>query len=50
MSDFVNSGWSVKELHRRIMLSKAYTQVSNRTSAGDEIDPENRLLSRMTMP
>lgn len=47
--DFVNRGWSVKELHRRIMLSKAYTQVSDRTSAGDEIDPENRLLSRMTM-
>jgi hypothetical protein len=43
---FVESGWSVKALHRAIMLSSAYQMAS---VAGDktlEADPENRLLSR----
>ena len=37
--DFVASGWSVKALHRRIMLSATYRQ----GSAGPA-DPENRLF------
>ena len=48
-------GWSVKKIHRLIMLSSAYRQASVRPvgSASDDranaasIDPENRLLWRM---
>jgi hypothetical protein len=44
---FVDEGWSIKKLHRWIMLSSTYRQSS---VAGDESlgrDPENRLLGRM---
>jgi cytochrome c553 len=44
---FVESGWSVKALHRRILLSAAYRQSSRPTPEGLEKDPENRLLGRM---
>ncbi len=37
--------WSIKQLHRRIVLSNTYKQVSNGTPAGDLKDPENRLLA-----
>jgi hypothetical protein len=40
-------GWSVKKLHRRIMLSAAYRQASwGGDAKGAEVDPENRLLWR----
>ncbi len=43
---FVRSGWSVKAMHRLIMLSSAY-QMSSRTSPQTWIeDPSNRLWSR----
>src|SRR5229473_2731344 len=41
-SDFIRSGWSVKHLHRVIVLSSAYQQAS---SAPRSEDPENKLLS-----
>ena len=41
---FIDSGWSVKTMHRHIMLSQTYQQ-SSQTS--DPRDPDNRLLSRM---
>jgi hypothetical protein len=41
---FIDSGWSVKAMHRLIMLSQTYQQ-SSQTS--DPRDPDNRLLSRM---
>ncbi len=48
---FVEDGWSMKRLIRRIMLSHTYrlsSQASfNNTHAGDEEDPANRLLWRM---
>jgi cytochrome c553 len=49
-SAFVKDGWSVKSLHRRIMLSAAY-QSSAEPAAKDvarniTIDPDNRLLWR----
>ncbi len=43
-SEFVASGWSIKALHRRIMLTSAYQRASAATPV--EVDPENRLLSR----
>ncbi|MCA9060261.1 MAG: DUF1553 domain-containing protein, partial [Planctomycetaceae bacterium] len=44
---FVESGWSIKTLHREIMLSAAYRQSSQFRSTAFEQDPENRLLWRM---
>ena len=43
---FVASGWSVKAMHRLIMLSSVYQQSSASSAAGLAADPENRLLWR----
>jgi hypothetical protein len=40
---FVEAGWSLKWLHREIVLSRAYRQGG---SMGDKGDPENRWLAR----
>jgi mono/diheme cytochrome c family protein len=43
---FMENGWSVKSLHRAIMLSETYQQASfDRPDAG-AVDPENRLIWR----
>ncbi|MEO2091385.1 MAG: DUF1553 domain-containing protein, partial [Gemmataceae bacterium] len=42
---FVEDGWSVKKLHRRIMLSAAYTRSSVTSPDAGRIDPDNRWLS-----
>ncbi len=44
---FVESGWSIKTLHRRIMLSNAYRMSTTYSERGAAADPENRLLWRM---
>lgn len=44
---FVADGWSVKALHRRMMLSVAYCQASDTRPGLTAVDPENRLLGRM---
>ena len=46
-SRFIASGWSLKALHRDIMLSAAYQMNSNFDGPGFEADPDNRLLWRM---
>ncbi len=46
-TQFIESGWSIKSLHRTIMLSAAYQQASRLDERGIEVDPENRLLWRM---
>jgi len=43
---FVENGWSVKRLHRAIMLSDVYQQSSLSQDAAAAIDPENKLLWR----
>ncbi len=43
---FVEGGWSVKKLHKLILLSTAYTQSSGDAPAARAIDPENKLLWR----
>ena len=49
---FVESGWSIKDLHRQIMLSAVYQQSSNLPSFLTDkedprlVDPENKLLWR----
>jgi mono/diheme cytochrome c family protein len=47
--EFVKSGWSLGHVHRLILRSRAYRQTSIRTGALDAIDPDNRLLGRMSV-
>jgi uncharacterized protein DUF1553/uncharacterized protein DUF1549/concanavalin A-like lectin/glucanase superfamily protein len=44
---FVESGWSVKAMHRLIMLSSAYQQSSRTNAKCLAADPDNRLFGRM---
>ncbi len=44
---FIANGWSLKWLHREIMLSAAYQQASRPRPDAAKIDPANRLLWRM---
>jgi len=44
---FIESGWSIKQMHRTIMLSSAYQMSTAYNQAAAEADPENRLLWRM---
>jgi len=44
---FVNDGWSLKKLHRRILLSNAYQQASDDRPEGLKVDPENHWLWKM---
>jgi hypothetical protein len=46
-SQFMASGWSIKSLHRTILLSATYQLSSRFDAANYEKDPENRLLWRM---
>ena len=48
-TEFVGSGWSMKHMHRLIMTSAAYRQDSRKVGEAVPADPENVLLSRMTM-
>ncbi|HZZ81831.1 MAG TPA: PSD1 and planctomycete cytochrome C domain-containing protein [Gemmataceae bacterium] len=43
---FVEEGWSIKKLHRRIVLSKVYQLSSAENVKAREVDAENRLLAR----
>ncbi len=43
---FVESGWSVKAMHRLIMLSATYQQGSKGSADGVAKDPENLLVGR----
>ena len=45
-TDFVERGWSVKSLIRRIVLSETYRQSSADREDAGAIDPENKLLWR----
>ena len=44
---FVRNGWSLKWLHREIMLSAAYRQDSRPVEASQAVDPTNRWIWRM---
>ena len=43
---FIDSGWSVKALHRLILNSRTYRQASLDTDANFERDPQNQLVWR----
>ena len=47
-SYFINSGWSMKKLHRLIVTSKTYTQSSKVSPESLKSDPGNYLLSRQS--
>ena len=47
--NFVQRGWSIKDLHRAIMNSRTYRQSSHVTDETRKHDPGNRLLSRMSL-
>ena len=44
--EFVRSGWSVKHMHKLIMLSDTYQQSSRMNEAGQKADADSRLLWR----
>jgi hypothetical protein len=44
---FRKNGWSLKWLHRTIMLSRAYHQGAIENERSRQVDPENQLLWRM---
>ncbi|MGO8696484.1 MAG: DUF1553 domain-containing protein [Limisphaerales bacterium] len=44
---FMDDGWSIKKLHRLIMLSSVYQQSSENNPAGAKADPNNQLYWRM---
>jgi hypothetical protein len=44
---FVESGWSVKAMHRLILLSSTYQQTTRAGPGVVERDPDNHLLGRM---
>ncbi len=48
-AEFMESGWSMKHLHRLMMNSQTYQQSSRREPERERIDPDNRLLSRMNV-
>jgi len=43
---FMDHGWSIKQLHRTIMLSSTYLQASQTNAKAAQIDEGNRLLWR----
>ncbi len=43
---FIANGWSLKQLHRTILLSRSYQQSSRMHPAGLAADPDNKLLWR----
>ncbi len=47
-SKFMEDGWSMKSLQRRILLSSTYQQASDASPSATQTDPENRLLSHMS--
>ena len=46
---FVKDGWSAKRLHKRLVTTAAYRHRSTRTPELDKLDPDNRLLGRMSV-
>jgi hypothetical protein len=45
---FVEGGWSIKQMHRTILLSSTYQQSSEATAESLRQDPDNRLFGRMS--
>ncbi len=48
-AQFIENGWSLKKLHRTILLSAAYQQSSKNNPQYAELDPNNKLLWRYNL-
>jgi hypothetical protein len=48
-TEFVRQGWSIKQMHRLMMTSSAYRQVSTIGPESKRVDPDDALLSRMPL-
>ena len=48
-SRFVESGWSVKTMHRLMLMSSAYRMSSAPMGEAERIDPQNVMLHRMNV-
>jgi len=48
-TEFVQRGWSIKALHKLMMVSSTYRQSSAVTEAIEKADPDDVLLSRMPL-
>jgi len=48
-SRFMEGGWSIKKMHKLIMLSNVYQQSCDTNINYNKIDPENRLLWRANL-
>ena len=46
---FVRDGWSIKRLHRAIVMTRAYRRESSHEAEAAKIDPDNRLLWRQNV-
>ena len=44
--ELIDSGWSIKSLVRKVVLSRTFAMSSQHDDAGHSIDPDNRLLWR----
>jgi hypothetical protein len=44
---FIGDGWSLKKLHKQILMSRTYQMNAARNDQAALLDPENRLLWRM---
>ncbi len=44
---FMQEGWSLKKLHRLLMLSSVYQEKSDDNFRYEKLDPDNRLLAKM---
>ncbi len=47
--EFINNGWSMKQMHRLLMNSRTYRQQSRVTAEHDQRDPENQWWSHMSL-
>lgn len=47
--ELMRGGWTLKRMHRMILMSRTYTQDSQRSPELDRVDPDNRLYARMSV-
>ena len=48
-SRFINNGWSIKSLHRLLLLSSTYQMSSRVSETASSVDPSNRLLHHIPL-
>ncbi len=46
-AEFIKSGWSIKAIHRMMLLSETYQMSSKTDPVAAKVDPENKLLHHM---